>query len=266
MDLFTSYCLRGQRFVNRMFVSAPPSDALLLWSKDFGQSICGVSLVKQDDHNNQNELTGIVLKYLNSINIDIDIIEYSLDLKNFKINSVEHSSSSAAEFISNKYNIELGQEAAKEVNNRNRVRDPFHVWSREIFHGDFVQKIDVDAIVLDPSNSKIETVLEVKNSPRVAVGKWLPYISGSNNDRVNYLMQINFAKIIGCNFVTVHISKKDHEELNEDDTFDCFLLTYEEMRNNTLDASLAIFAAEKNRKIYKVSKLLSYQNSKELSR
>jgi hypothetical protein len=254
MDAFLSYLIDKGKIKDRLFVSNPPYPALLVWS-DFTnlQKVSGITLVHMENSVTEFSLDyKIILSIIkNRISHLVPVLDilYSDDINRFIIEDKTFSNKEAANYISETLKIKLGKNPAKKPNNPKQINDPFHIWSRDVFDGISVRKIDIDAVIVNEKRDKITTIIEVKRSAKIKVGKWLPYISLDvpNTDYWNYIMAFSLCKMLTCNFLTFH-----HEilegNLTDETKVDVF-----EFNSNTLISSETInfFGSNNNRKVIK---------------
>lgn len=221
MDAFLKYLSQCPKYKDRLFVSEPPNSVILAWSsfQDIPK-ISGVTIVKQIGSASFGTLNIDkiieILKNACKNSIPLLFIEYSQDISNFIINGTRMANKNAAEYISNELKINLGSNPAKRPNDPSQINDPFHVWSRLVFDGVSVRKIDIDAIILSPELDKINSFIEIKRSNKNPIGKWTPYMkkTSGNSDYWNYIMCFSLCKILMCDFVTFH-----HELMKKEDVF-----------------------------------------------
>jgi hypothetical protein len=256
MESFTRYLNTLPEYSGQLFASNPPSTALLLWSIPSSlPSLHGVTFVSGHNSPYQSGFDKNVLKQLLKAKLDpisvpvIDII-YDFNLRVLNIDGVDYDLQAGATIMATILNVKLGNAASKAPNNPHMISDPFHIWSRNAFDGIGTRKADVDLLIL--KENRITKVVEVKRSDKRGVGKWNPYIT---SDRANYLLQIEFARILEVDFLTVH-----HEFMNSsyeftgEERIDVFPLKCPTDKVN--DQLLQVFSADNNRIIGKVNDLV----------
>lgn len=117
------------------------------------------------------------------------------------------------------------------------MTDYFHLWSRHVFDGKTVIKIDIDGIAIDQTTEKIISLVEIKCSAKVPVGEWVPF----QKDYSNYRLLMDFADLLQVKMITIHHDVKDENRGVTDDTMvDVF--TY---FPNSSDDKMASFLASR---------------------
>ncbi|MBY0596488.1 hypothetical protein [Bacillus bingmayongensis] len=252
MDAFTRFIASHHSTGGRAFISNPPGPALLLWSNSNSlPNITGVSLVKSINSSTSigvpSQIVSALLKQQLNTQINFLDIEYDPNLNGMVIDGQNYSMSDAAGYISKTFNVGLGNSNPKRPNNLSMINDPFHLWSRSVFSGTSVMKIDIDLLMLNQTMNQITSIVEIKRSARSPVGIWKPYINPqANNDINNYFMMMSFANCLGVDFHTIH-----HEEvrtnvaLNPNDNVDIF--SYRPSNQQPNQQILNLFGAENNR-------------------
>ncbi|WP_321413062.1 hypothetical protein [uncultured Desulfobacter sp.] len=263
MESFAKYLLTSEKLKNRVFISNPPSAAILIWTnKDILPKITGVSIVEME-YTNYNSgvkielVTDIFKKKLGTITPFKHII-YNKELAYFYINGERIGISDAANIISNDFNIKLGASPAKVPNDIKQIIDPFHIWSRNAFDGFSVMKTDIDILSLNDELSEIKSLVEIKRSKKIPVGKWRPFVNPNSryNDCNNYYLMMELSDLLNANFFTIHHDIMDDNTLfNGPEQVDLF--TYCPSPNKVKNqALLDDFASEKNRRIVEVQSFL----------
>jgi hypothetical protein len=258
MDAFLDYFIKQGSEGKNLFVSNPPGPALLIWS-DFSeiQKISGITLVRSKEVvTTQGIEYQIILRLLREkLSNLVPILEviYANNLDNFQIGELLLSNVEAASYLSKTLGIKLGKNPAKKPNKPDQINDPFHIWSREVFDGVTVRKVDVDAIQLDEKKSFFRNIIEVKRSNKIKIGTWTPFINpgATNSDYWNYIMALNLCKLLTCKFITVH-----HEivegDFSDDTEFETFEFDAETLISNE---TISAFGLSTNRKIFKAHRL-----------
>lgn len=255
-----TYLLKKGKVKERIFISSPPGPVPLIWC-NFSSlpKISGITFVRSMDWKQSEglEYQTICEVFKNQIPASIPLldIQYNKDCSEFIIDNVKLNASEAATLISEKLGIPLGKNAAKRPNDSTQINDPFHVWSRSIFDGIGVRKLDIDAITLSEDKRLIKTIIEVKRSKTVPIGKWLPYISThGNTDYWNYIITFTFCKILRCDFVTFHHEVMDNNvEFQDDFKVEQFPFRFSTIISNE---TVSYFGSVKNRVIISAKELI----------
>ena len=257
MESLGSFLLKHPTFKDRVFISNPPGAAFILWSnRDFLPNISGISIVEQLDTTCNAGISGSDLSTLLAAQlyrtIPLLYIKYHKDLEYMLIDGAKMPLEACATRISEAFSVKLGKAQAKKPNDSKQIADPFHTWSRETFDGNLVYKTDVDIVTIDESVRKIKSIIEVKRSAKVKVGKWKPYVDSKaeNNDTTNYLMSMSLCSILKANFFTIHHDKMNNEDLIGSDLVDIF-----RYRPTINQEALTSFAHENNRQTKSIDSL-----------
>lgn len=213
MESLSTYLLNQPKIKDRLFISNPPNAALLLWSSaDELPNISGVCIVEMDNISDTEQLgikTNVLLEIFKNCNknaLPFKHIIYPADLSYMIIDGKKMTLSDAATEISTDFKVKIGRTPAKVPNDVTQISDPFHVWSRDAFDGYSVMKTDIDILTLNEAQTEIKSIIEVKRSKKVPVGKWLPFVNPNspNNDCNNFYLLMSFAKSFGVNLFTIH--------------------------------------------------------------
>ena len=257
MESFAKYLLESTKLKDRLFISNPPSAAILIWTnRESLPKITGVSIVEMENSQYssgvQIELvTEILKRKLDSISSFKHII-YNKELAYFIINNKKMSIKEAAENISQDFKLKLGASPAKVPNDVKQINDPFHIWSRNAFDGFTVMKTDIDILTIENDGKNIKSLIEIKRSKKVPVGTWRPYVNPNSkyNDCNNYYLMMELADLLNTNFYTIHHELMSNELIfKPTDTVDLF--TYKPQLGQVKNqATLDAFASEDNRKIF----------------
>lgn len=263
MEAFGRYLLNLPKYNDRVFVSNPPSAALLIWSNsEFLPNVSGITIVEKFNSNNDSgiptaRLISILKRQLYNT-VPFVHIQYDEQMEFMLVNDEKMGLEDAANRISSAFSISIGRNAAKAPNNPAQIRDPFHLWSREAFDGHSVFKTDIDILTtkIEAKVEKIKTIIEVKRSNKVKVGQWQPYVDPNRaNDINNYLITISLCNLLKANFLTVHHEVMDENAiLNGNEVIDCFW-HHPVPNQNTLDS----FSSIKNRKSLTINSLLGIE-------
>ena len=263
MESFAKYILNNSDLKDRVFISNPPSAALLIWTnKQTLPGITGISLVEMENTSLQSGVSTVDLN--NALTnrlygtVPISHIVYDKDLNYMRINGSQMPVSDAAVEISREFNIRLGDNPAKIPNDITQINDPFHIWSRGAFDGRSVMKTDVDVLTLNMDLKTIKSLIEIKRSRKIPVGTWKPFINprSSHNDCNNYFIMITLANLLDFYYYTIHHDIMDGEiSFKEGDLVDLF--TYKPDSTSPVNqATLNTFSAEENRRVVEIDKLL----------
>lgn len=253
MDAFLRYLSTKDRLKGRLFISESPGLVMLVWA-DFTQlpKLSGITFVHQNTVRIERDAYAHLIDVLRRKNSSLPIhdIVYQTDLAIFIIDGVEYTNEQAALFLSESLHLAIGEKVAKKPNNPEQVLDPFHVWSRLVFDGVNVRKVDLDAIILTEDRNDIKSIIEIKRSRKVGIGKWKPYVDREavRSDYWNYIMCLSLAKILGADFLTFH-----HEIMEADIEFDDnSIVELFEFKKNTLISveTINYFASDANRARY----------------
>lgn len=252
MDSLLKFVLTTKKFGNRLFVCDAPGPVFLVWANFVGlPKIAGVTVVIKQGHEKDNNIDyqPIINILRNKLGQKLPVLKvvYNEDVSVFTINGEEMDNLSAARAISESLKIGLGKNPAKRPNDPSQIKDPFHIWSREVFDGISVRKFDIDAFILSQDHQEIVAIVEIKRSAKVGLGKWLPYMSrtGTNSDYWNYMMAITFSKMIGVTFTTWHHELMTSEEIfDESKSFERFDFPFSRL---ICEETISQFQSEKNR-------------------
>jgi hypothetical protein len=253
MDALLRYVYNIESIEPRLIIAEPPSEVLLIWARaDNIPTIAGLTLVYSKTKKAGNESKKIIkLKNLiDELDLNFLEIEYAEDLSQFNIDGKIYSNSEASKYIASYLGLELGSNPAKKPNDISQIRDPFHIWSRLVFDGINVRKVDIDALVFKKDFNSLKSIIEIKRSSKIKVGNWTPFVSKTGNtDYINYLLQMNLSKFMNCKFSTIH-----HEVLRgkfrDQDKMDIFELSANQIAESEIDSRLLnVFSDRKNRLI-----------------
>lgn len=253
MDAFLHFLLQTNKWGNRLFVSEAPGPVFLIWAAfENERKIAGITLVKRENRTTEGgvdyrTVLSIIRKALQGRLPVLEII-YNDDVTSFEVDGEQYDNEQAARLIAGKLGIRLGSKGAKRPNDPGAIRDPFHVWSREVFDGIMVRKADIDALLLTETGDAISAIIEIKRSAKNPIGQWTPYMEPKGNtDYWNYMIGISFSKMVAAHFLTFH-----HELMMADNAFTeetkVELFTFKAPAI-VCKESLEAFAATANRKI-----------------
>lgn len=258
MEVLSRYLLAAGKFDKQIFVSNPPNAALLIWTnKKYLPGITDVSIVESSA---KSENSGVTAERLKTIlekqlfdTLPIAGVVYKQDLSSMNINGDDLTLDKAAQKLSELFRIDIGGNPAKAPNDAAQISDSFHLWSRDAFDGRTVMKTDIDLLRIE--DERIKSIIEIKRSRKVPVGKWKPYIDAgsANNDVNNYYMLMSFAGALQSSMITIHHEEMDNDAtLTGEETADFFVYKPESAPNrNVLDA----FADASNRRIRKIGEV-----------
>lgn len=239
--------MKDKSLAKRMFVSDPPREVILIWadSNDLPE-LAGATVVYSQSRGHDPVLKCLrkFQEIASKTGLTMIVVQYSADVRRFLVEDKEFENEEFAHFLADNLGIKLGSTPAKRPNNPERISDPFHVWSRLVFDGASVKKVDLDALVFSEDRERVEFLLEIKRSAKIAVGKWTPYIV---QDYANYVLDLSLCKTLGCQFMTVHHSVLDGEFL-DDNEVDVFEIATADMKDIT-SQMLTDFASPKNRSV-----------------
>lgn len=260
MDSFLKYLLNKDKVKDRIFISDPPGPVPLVWCTfEDVPRISGVTFVRSHEWKQTSgfdyfKLYDIFRKQLpNSIPL-IDL-QYNDDCSEFIIEKSNLNADQCAKLLSDKMGISIGRNQAKKPNKPEQIVDPFHKWSRSVFDGITVRKLDLDAITLTEDLLSIKSIIEIKRSKAIKVGKWLPYMSKQlgNSDYWNYIISFTICKIMQCDFFTFHHENIDREmPLKDEDKVDQFSFRFSSLIS---DETITSFGSESNRVVISMKSL-----------
>ncbi|MFE7378056.1 hypothetical protein ACFU6E_26085 [Bacillus cereus] len=146
-------------------------------------------------------------------------IRYTKKMDFMYINNELYDVKKAAVHISKLFNVPLNpginMNMTKQVNDKMKVTDPFHTWSRKYFHGTLLKKQDLDLVLISKSNpSNIGCIFEVKRSDQRKVGDWAPFAADTNN----YLQLMYLSNTLNIPFVTIHHESSNNNVVITDTT------------------------------------------------
>ncbi|WP_150111970.1 hypothetical protein [Exiguobacterium antarcticum] len=200
------------------FISNPPGPAILLWSnRQTHPQLSGISVVSEKPINtpstNQQISTNLISTIVNDIRKNTSIpflsIEYDFYDPNHHnhtllINGQQHNVTNGGNLIASTFSLQISSAPQKAINSSASVKDPFHLWSSNLFSGTSVMKIDLDLVIVNISNNTISSMVEVKRSGITNFNAWQPY----QIDYSNYAMMFSLSDALNIPFLTIH-----HNEL-----------------------------------------------------
>lgn len=244
MDQILSYLNRPP--VIQYFVSNSPSSSLLLWASTENLSDFKCVMIRQSDVA-PHYLELSVLWALNKAGVKIQQVYYAFHDQTIRVQvnfqevlCGDINNQKIAEKFAQKIGIPFDHNPTQKLpNNPEMIKDPFHQWSRKFF-GNTI-KIDIDALAIQ--DNRIVRILEIKRSPKVPVGRWVPY----ENDQNNYVLLAALARRLKVPLRVIHHSTDPNsfQSLSPDIEVDLFEYFPEENK----DFDFKQFCAPKNRKV-----------------
>lgn len=222
-DAFKQYCY-DHSTDNLIFLpSGPPLPIFLIWQSSMNKNFerksqTSITLLLPNTENVEHlEYYKNIWKYLKDKNVPFVGISYDEDFKTMKINRKEYDidNGRAANKLSDLLDMPLRSTSSKSMNKKDSEADKFHIWSRNVFDGCCISKIDVDMFVL--KNKTPHAFVEIKRSDKRTLDDWYPF----DDDLTGYLNQLTFSKKTGLNFFTVHHRNK-HKEFSDNDMINVF--------------------------------------------
>lgn len=234
----------------------------IIWANRYANKIIGVTFdkVKGQEIRNRKLLVYLIEKITTSglpllliehdfRRNDIGVIDCNID------RSCKHkvSADQLEKLILEKFVIVNGivSGGIKPVNDKKKVFDGFHTWSRSIF-GVKVKKVDIDCLLF---KDRIRATIEVKNTSKsqIPIDKWQPYAEDQDNYKIVGLFS---EKFLNCDFITVNHTIKHDIELKSED-IDVGLWNYDNESNFTQ------FRSDTNRKNMTFSQVVSHYMKKD---
>lgn len=215
MDAVVQYFLSLNHI--QCFVSNPPSSALLLCAPRSDLSQLSIFVTRQrttQAASLENEILGTfgahLVEYDCSRNPYIRFLITSPEGRKYILGGPDDDSWVAECFaLRIKMPYESGG-AQKPPNVSERIRDPFHLWSR--YHFGNIIKTDVDVVVFQ--NGQVHSLIEIKRSARDRVGKWRPY----KEDRDGYILLAELAQRHQICLKVIHHEITDEQKPAQADT------------------------------------------------
>ncbi|WP_394679146.1 hypothetical protein [uncultured Exiguobacterium sp.] len=198
----------------KAFISNPPGPAIILFSNNtVFPKLSGIAVVKEKNMSNPNSnqensssLISTIVEnirsnsFVPSLNIEYDFTDLNDTNHSLYINGNQYNVTDGGKLIASTFSIEIGPEVPKAVTSTEAVKDPFHLWSSDLFDGHLVKKIDLDLVIVDTANHTISTLVEIKRSDKADFDKWKPYQADYNN----YAMMLSLSDALGTKFITIH--------------------------------------------------------------